>query len=735
MSSKHSPLPCIDTAIEAGRNILLEHEVHEILHALGVRAPQQMAIQAVEAEAAARFACEWISGDLVVIKAASPDILHKSEVGGVRFVEKKPETIFATIAAMETEIHAGRYTISQVIEHDLSPGGELLLGLRWTPDFGAVVSLGTGGVTTEFLACNLREGRELAVFSPSLTCIDDIAGVLASKAFTPLVTGGVRKQRPRASLDALRSLVVRCLDFAREYMPATVSEVEINPLVPTEEGFYALDAMVRTGRPEESSAPRPIDKIANLLHAESVAVVGVSRAQNAGRVIVSNLIGDGFPRERIWIVKPNETEIDGCACVPDISSLPQAVDLLVLAIPAEHVPAAIEEVIAGRKAESVVVIPGGLGERAGSEILEKRMRESLAAARASEWRGPVINGANCLGIHSRPAKINTIFVPQRKLASSGIEAPLAIISQSGALAIALGTKLGGVAPRYVVSIGNQADLTVGDYIRYFESDGSAEVLAFYVEGFQPLDGRAWVEAAARLVSRGRTVILYRAGRTSAGADATQSHTAAIAGDYVVTRELAAEIGVLVADTLEEFADLIRMATLLRDRRPRGLRLGAMSNAGFETVAIADRATAFTLPPLTAESSDRIRAIIEANRLGQIVTIKNPLDVNPLLSDEPFATVAETLLADPEIDAAVIACVPLTGALKTLPDEIDDPGSLVNRLAAVAKTSPKPWICVIDSGPNYDAMADRLEHAGIPVFRSADRAVRVFGKWCEASRVR
>lgn len=689
-----------------------------LLMELGLSVPRQAICRTSDARRGAANACETIPGNFVVVKVVAPPIAHKTEAGAVRFVEKNEKALRDAIRDMALRLDATEVAICELIEHDLGPGGELLLAIRWTDEFGPVVTFGAGGVAAELMS-------SAAILAPGIAADHDQA--FAGKAFAPLVTGH-RNQRARIAPAQLRELFRRCLNFAATRIPHSVTEIEINPLVPTTHGLYALDVLIAPGRPEiDIAADRPIGRIQNLLHPKSAAVMGVSStAMNAGRVIARNLRDSGPAAPRTTIVKPGESEIDGIPCVADLASL-DPVDLLVLSIAAEQIPQVIDEVIANRKAESIIVIPGGLGEHAGSETLERRLRNALAESRKTAWRGPVVNGANCLGVSTPDA--NTIFLPRSKFVSEGgIDAPVAIVSQSGALAATLMTRLEPHKPRYVISLGNQLDLTAGDYLQHFAADPETRVLAFYVEGFEPLDGRKWLELAARVTAGGRPVILYRAGRTADGKRATSSHTASIAGDIVVARELARAARVLFAESLDEFEDLIRLSTLLRDRRPAGQRLGAMSNAGFETVAIADHHGSLEIAALRSETKNAIAEVIAASRLDKIVTVTNPLDVNPLLGDEAFARTAELLINDVGVDSAVIGCVPLTGALGTLADEIDAEGSIVRRLVALWRKTSKPWIVVIHGGARYDAMAVRLAEAGIPVFRSADRAARALATW-------
>lgn len=710
--------------------ILLESETRELLAGLGISLPDQMEFSAGDALAASREFCRSFAGQKVVVKIASRDVLHKTEIGGVAVLEKNTQVIVERVARMARATGIDSFVACEFIEHDHGPGGELLFGIRYTPDFGPVVSLATGGVATEFFAKNVRPGREIAIFSPVLRDRTTIAKAIDPKAFAPFLLHGIRNQAPLTTPEELYGLVERALLFAAERVPLEVAELEINPLVPTPRGFYALDAVVRPGtRPPDIPAERPIEKIASLLRPESVAVVGVSKSRNPGHVIVDNLIKAGFDKSRLYIIKPGESEMDGCACVPDIASLPSRVDLLVLTIGADQIPAAIDDAVALEKAESIIVIPGGLGEHAGTESLQERAKKSIAASRRTLWRGPVVNGGNCLGVHSVPGRCNTIFLPEEKLERGPvIDEPLAIVSQSGALAVTLSTRLAPIAPRYVVSIGNQIDLTAGDYLQYLQTD-SVDVLAFYVEGFQPGDGARWLRACGEATQRGKTVILYRAGRTPAGSRATATHTAAIAGDAVVSRELATGAGALVAQTFEEFEDFIRMSTLLRGRRTGGLRLAAMSNAGFESVAYADNLGPFTLASFAEGTIAKIEGVLRASRLDRIVTVGNPLDVNPMLDDAAFGEVAAAVVNDPNVDAAIIGVVPLTGALHTLAQEIVSPQSIVAGLTQLWRGSKKPWVCVVDGGQRYDAMRAALAAAGIPTFQTSDRAMRALGKWC------
>jgi acyl-CoA synthetase (NDP forming) len=162
----------------------------------------------------------------------------------------------------------------------------------------------------------------------------------------------------------------------------------------------------------------------------------------------------------------------------------------------------------------------------------------------------------------------------------------------------------------------------------------------------------------------------------------------------------------------------------------------MSNAGFEAVAVADALGPLRLAGLSAGTGARLEALLRERRLDPIVTLANPLDVNPMMDDAGFLAAAEALLDDPGVDTGLIGCVPLTGALQTLPasdthrEDLASGGSVVSGLCDLWERTRLAWVAVVDAGEIYDPMARHLDDHGIPVFRTADRAVRLLGTYAE-----
>jgi acyl-CoA synthetase (NDP forming) len=303
------------------------------------------------------------------------------------------------------------------------------------------------------------------------------------------------------------------------------------------------------------------------------------------------------------------------------------------------------------------------------------------------------------------------------------------------------SRLAFLDPAYAISIGNQMDLTAGDFLSYFENKESIKTIAFYLEGFADLDGLSFSQAVRAAVSRGKEIIFYKAGRTPEGKTAMSGHTASIAGDYMVCESCISQAGALVAETFSDFEGLLRLSCALHDKEINGNRLAAISNAGFEAVGIADNILGedyfLDISPFQRKTAALLETIIAGAGLRSLVNITNPIDVTPMATEEVYTGVISSLLDDDRIDVVIVAIVPLTPILHTLPEEHiadDSPTTahdLVAGIAELNKGSLKPLVMVVDSGPLYDHMANNLEDQGLPVFRSADQAVRALGKYVQS----
>jgi acyl-CoA synthetase (NDP forming) len=327
-----------------------------------------------------------------------------------------------------------------------------------------------------------------------------------------------------------------------------------------------------------------------------------------------------------------------------------------------------------------------------------------------------------------------LFIPPSRLDKRWPEPGrrVALISQSGAFIASRMSNLETLDPAFALSLGNQIDITIADLVAAVGRRDDVDVVGVYAEGFNDLDGEELLRHLTTLREAGRDVVFYKAGRTEPGVSAAAGHTAAVAGDYEVCQAAAAQAGALVTDTFKEFEQLLELATALHSKKVGGVRIGALSNAGFETVGMADAIRGqryeIEMAELSPESAARLAAVLSKHGLERLVNARNPLDVTPMASEEVYEEAIRVLLASDEVDAVVVGIVPLTSALRTVPEELEGEGSLAERLPRVFAESEKPMIAVVDSGARYVPLVQALRRGGLPVFPSADQAIRSLGRY-------
>jgi acyl-CoA synthetase (NDP forming) len=745
----------VTRAFAKPREVLLEHELLDLLEAVGLPTPRRLFLPGPVPSSEPPLPPE-LMGRAGVLKVVSEKILHKSDVGGVVFLKRVSlksvrQAAARTLRRLPKDLRdsVAGWLLEEAVPFEPGLGHELLLGMRHSDEFGPVFVAGFGGTYVEALSEATRDGQCTILFKPFITAPSRLAAKLERSLFFRWATGAVRGV-PRIAapetLHALLSVWVPAMERIRRAVEAhghTVLELEFNPLVwnSTEHVWMPVDALLRLGPPPPRAPTFPLNKLRHGLHPESVAIAGVSaQSVNVGRIILRCLLEHGFPLERIHVIRDDVPTIDGARCVPSLEELPGPVDLLVVAVAAAAVPALLEQAIAlGKVSGSVLLIPGGMGETEGGTGIEQQILAILGGA-APENR-PALIGNNSLGIVSRPDHLDVLFIPNAKLPRiEGGPRNVALLSQSGAFMIAAMTKLNFMAPEFQISLGNQIDAQLSHFLDVLADEPGLTTYALYIEGFKPRDGERLALLTRRLVAAGRDVVLYKAGRSALGRAATRGHTASITGDYQVFRELMADAGALLADSFSDFVNLVRVSATLHDRPVSGRRLALMSNAGYEAVGLADnlrgahhRLEAATLARTTTE---RIAAALAKARLAGIVSAANPLDVTPMANDAVYEECMRAMLDDPDVDAAIFGMVPLTAMVQTLPrglserDVFDAPGSFANRTIALFRDTPKPLVVAIDAGRLYDALADYMQLAGVPVFRNADLAACVLGTYID-----
>src|SRR4051794_26407034 len=376
--------------------------------------------------------------------------------------------------------------------------------------------------------------------------------------------------------------------------------------------------------------------LARLMSPRSIAVVGATpRPDTYAHETLRTLEVLGYDGE-VWGVHPRHREVLGRAVFPSLGDLPAPADAVVVAVPAAGVPAVIHE--AGATSCGGAVVFGAGFAEGGAVALE----DGLVAA-AVRHGLPVI-GPNCDGmvrLHERAALWGDALRPQEPGA-------VALVSQSGNLAVnALATRR-GLRLHTIVSCGNQAVLDAGDLLAFLAEDEGVRSIALYVED----DGDAprLCEALARCAERGVGVAVLKAGASAVGVSAAATHTGAIAGDHRVFRALAEEAGAAWARDGHELLELAKALACGRRAAGRGVALVTCSGADCAVGGDEADRIGVDLPPLGPATVARLREL-----LPSAATVSNPLDYTALVwGDTPtLRAMIATVGADDAVDQVLV----------------------------------------------------------------------------------
>ncbi|MCE9568805.1 MAG: CoA-binding protein [Rhodocyclales bacterium] len=627
---------------------------------------------------------------------------------------------------------------------------ELRISLNNTREFGMVISAGFGGLDAELDEANFRKDRASVYAVTELTDAGDFLELFRRTLAYQRMASVAKRDGLCLPDGQLKACFERMLALAAVHSP-TSPEAEFVlqslELRATAMGdvMSVQDALCEFAPPQTGRLPRPIHKIDKLIHPASIGIIGVSSSNmNFGRIILRNLMGSGYGKERMCIIRPGETEIDGVRCVESLKALDHKLDLLIVAVAASAVYELVDEIIKTDAVESVMLIPGSLGETQASREPAAALAARINAAHGKPGGGPVFLGANCLGVVSHPGSYDSWFIPLERLPKprKKPERNSVMLSQSGAFMITRLSQNPWLDPRYMLALGNQTDLTHGDMLSYFAERPEIETLGIYIEGFKDLDGLDFARAVRKAVMNGKQVVVYKSGKTAPGMGGVMGHTASIAGGPILFESVVRQAGAIVADDFNSFDDLFYVAGALHKKKIGGRRLGAISGAGFEAVGMADFIESdnfrMTMGELESGTIKNLEDILLAKKLNALVEVRNPIDINPGADDEAHLQIVEAFLQDPNIDAVVVGLDPTAPSVRALQEsklrpgfDIADPKSTVHLMPPLVDRNDKPIIGIVDGGQLYDAMCAGLMDQGVCIFRNCARGTKALVRYVEA----
>jgi acyl-CoA synthetase (NDP forming) len=450
-------------------------------------------------------------------------------------------------------------------------------------------------------------------------------------------------------------------------------------------------------------------KVAALTAPRNVVLVGASdRAGSWAARVWRNLNRYEFPGP-IHLINPRRDEIWGEPCYPDFKSLPEAPDHLVVLVPA----AAVAETLrsgAAAGARSATVFSAGFGEAFDSEAAG--LGRELAAVIAETGLG--VSGPNCMGNVCAKSRLVTLTEDRPLAVRTG---PVALVGQSGGMMIFINAALEerGIWAQYLITSGNEAGLSVPDYLAFFADQPDLKVIIIYVEA---IANRQRFAAACRLArTAGKEIVAVKLGQSEAGRTAAMAHTGSLAGSVEVFDALAGELGVIRADTLDDAVEVTEL--IAHTGAPTGRRLGAITLSGAFRGLILDAAerNRLQLPALAPQTTQQLNTVLGVGSL-----VSNPIDggFGVLTSAENYLASIKAMQADPNLDLLLLQ--------EALPREAGSARAekyiaMVEAYAASGAKKPIAFVTPVSHGQTAYSRALRAGAPHISFLQEANKALR------------
>lgn len=617
-----TPEQIIARARSEGRTALDEASGKALLASFGIRTPHSTVVP--DAEAGGRAAGQ-LQGPFVV-KVISPNILHKSDAGGVALHLADASAVEAAIREMNAKPTISAATVEGwLVEEMIPPGREMVIGGLNDPEFGPMIMVGLGGIFVELLQdvsfriCPISRNDARAM-------LDELKGVAL-----------LRGARGEAAVDE-DALVDAMLALGGEdgilmRFAGQIAEADLNPIIVSAQGAVAVDARFilaaeeGVGATRQDSLPPARETFRPLFEPKTIAVLGASAKDvQIANTFIRRLKDFGF-QGSIYPIHPQASEIEGLPAYPSMADTPQSIDYAYVAIGAQRIPAALA---AGRgRCRIAQVISSGFGEIAEGRTLEKELVDTAHMA------GIRVVGPNCLGTYSPRGGLTFPSNAPKELGRIGV------VSQSGGLSTDI-IKRGqwrGLRFSGLVTMGNSADVKPHELVEYYFDDPETRAVGLYIEDVR--EGRAFFDLL-RSHPAPKPIVILKGGRTAAGREAAASHTGALAGDNRAWEALAAQLPVALVSSVDDFIDALLALQHLELRPGKPTRSVVLfGNGGGASVLGTDAFADHGLAVRAFEGEALAR--LEAMGLPPGTSVLNPIDTPVRTLQEQGGLIARDIL--------------------------------------------------------------------------------------------
>ena len=675
-----------EETIQTDHKVITEELSKSILKTYGVKVPPFALV--TSAEDAVKQAKKI--GFPLVMKVVSPQILHKTDVGGVKVGLDNVNDVKRTFKDMYGRLSKkkGVEVKGILLEKMVPKGVELIVGVQNDPQFGPVIMVGLGGIMTEVMKDVAFRMLPIST-SDAKSMLNELKGSALLKGFRgsePIDTNMVAQM-----LVQIGKLGVENADY--------INSIDFNPVIVYPKSHFVVDAKIilnnKIKKDSISKAKPNIESMESFFTPESVALVGASATP--GKIGNSVLIALGKQdyKGKVYPINPKQESILGIKCYPSLDAINEKVDLVVVCIDlAECGP--IMNTCANKGIHNVVIVSGGGKELGGDRAAMEAEVKELSLKHKIRVIGP-----NCIGMFNAANRLDCAFQGQERMVRSKL-GNVAFFSQSGTMGISMLESADVFGLSKMISFGNRSDVDEADMIWYAANDPQTKVIGLYVEGFG--DGRKFINTAKRVMKeQKKPIVIWKSGRTEAGAKQAASHTGSLGGSNAIIMGAFKQAGIISVDSYQELVGVLKALTW--QPPAKGNRVAMTSNGAGPMIGGLDHLErlGLTLGKLSPELLKKIK-----ERFPPTVPIHsgNPADVGGGANADDYRFVIQQFLDEKNIDIAMPWFV-----------FQDDPleETIVGYLDELSKKKQKPILAGGNGGPYTEKMTKLIEANNIPVY--------------------
>ena len=661
-----------------GRTYLMEHESKAVLESLGITTTGA-GVAKSEDEAVEIF--QSLAAP-VAMKVLSPDVVHKSDAGGVKLNLRDADEVRAAYREI-TQAFLDKKVAGISVQKMARPGVEAIVGVANDATFGPILMFGLGGVFVEVLKDVSFRSIPISA-SDAKDMIEEIKGYALLRGYRGY----------SADIEALEKLLMAISDFVMKN--PDISEMDLNPVFLYPDGYMVVDARIILGEPRPAPPAAVKQDLHDLFYPKSIAVIGASGTPGKlGWNVFTNLVSHNF-KGKLYPINPKADEIHGCKAYPCISAVPEPVDVAIILVSAGITPDVVEE-CCKCGVRYIVVESAGF-----AELGEDGKKIELLMKDIADRYGVRLLGPNCSGI------INThcSMVQSIGIVDALSMGNIGLVSQAGVCAAGMLWGLRHIMDFGIIAtIGNKLDINETDILEAVSKDENINVICMYLESVK--GGRRFIDAARRITLE-KPIVVLKSGRTDAGKKAVASHTASLAGNDQIFSAAFRQSGIIRARDYDHMFNLARAIS----KQPLPTREGVfiITYAGSLGVIAADAITdnGMRLSELEPPLKERLKSLLPDYVCGM-----NPVDYT-------FSQDAETVKRTIEIG---VDSQDVGSFIVVLQAEIL--GSYVDTLKKIDYQG-KPIIACVAGKEFAQADVIKMEKAGIPVFGTPEQVADALG---------